>query len=73
MGMRMPWPMRSWEKHMPAKIEAKEFKLSRVFSNDYEYSIPEYQRPYAWETEQVVVLLDDLTYAGTLRPWAASY
>ncbi len=48
---------------MPETIEAKELQLMRVFSNDYLFEIPEYQRPYAWTTEQVSELLDDLVFA----------
>lgn len=48
---------------MPAKLEAKEHNLSKVFNDDYLFEIPVYQRPYAWTTEQVEVLLDDLTDA----------
>ncbi len=45
---------------MPVKIEAKEQPLSKTFSNDYAFSIPLYQRPYAWTTEQAGELLSDL-------------
>lgn len=48
---------------MSETIEAKELDLSRIFSNDYRFEIPDYQRPYAWTTEQVDELLDDLDYA----------
>jgi len=44
-------------------IEAKELDLSRIFSDDLRFEIPDYQRPYAWTTEQVDDLLDDLDYA----------
>ena len=48
---------------MSETIEAKELDLSRIFSNDFRFEIPDYQRPYAWTTEQVDDLLDDLDYA----------
>ena len=48
---------------MPATIEAKELKLMDVFDDKYIFSIPPYQRPYAWTTEQTGELLDDLLYA----------
>lgn len=48
---------------MPATIEATELQLLKVFSDDYLFEIPEYQRPYAWTTEQVSELLDDILYA----------
>ena len=41
-------------------IEAHERVIKRVFSDDYAFEIPAYQRPYAWETEQARELLNDL-------------
>ena len=41
-------------------IKAEEKQLGRIFSDDYVFEIPEYQRPYAWTTEQTSELLDDL-------------
>jgi uncharacterized protein with ParB-like and HNH nuclease domain len=37
---------------MSNKIEAQERNLASVFSDAYEFEIPPYQRPYAWEEEQ---------------------
>ena len=48
---------------MSETIEAKQLNLGRIFSNDFRFEIPDYQRPYAWTTEQVDDLLDDLDYA----------
>ena len=48
---------------MKQTIEAKEQELKRVFSDDYLFEIPAYQRPYAWTTEQTSELLDDLLAA----------
>lgn len=42
------------------RIAASEQLLSKVFSNDYVFRIPPYQRPYKWGTEQAEQLLDDL-------------
>lgn len=42
------------------KIQATEYPISRAFSNDFVFTIPLYQRPYAWTTEQAGELLDDL-------------
>lgn len=47
------------------QIEASEKKLVEVFSDNYNFSIPPYQRPYAWDTEQAGELLDDLREART--------
>jgi len=44
-------------------IEAKELQLVNIFNDSYLFEIPEYQRPYAWTTEQVSELFDDLIYA----------
>ncbi|OMC31101.1 hypothetical protein A5739_14020 [Mycobacterium colombiense] len=42
------------------KLEALEHPLIKVFSSDFEFAIPDYQRPYSWGTEQTLQLLDDL-------------
>ena len=44
-------------------IKAEEKQLWRIFSDDYLFEIPDYQRPYAWTTEQTGELLDDLLTA----------
>ena len=44
-------------------IKAEEKQLGRLFSDDYLFEIPDYQRPYAWTTEQTGELLDDLLTA----------
>ena len=41
-------------------IEAHERVLARIFSDDYAFEIPPYQRPYAWEKDQARDLLTDL-------------
>ncbi|MGC5162986.1 DUF262 domain-containing protein [Rhodococcus sp. DT1] len=45
------------------QLEAREVSLSKVFSGDYDFRIPEYQRPYAWQVEQASQLLEDLVEA----------
>lgn len=42
------------------KLDAGEYPLGKVFSSDFEFAIPDYQRPYSWGTEQSLQLLDDL-------------
>ncbi|MDE2822203.1 MAG: DUF262 domain-containing protein, partial [Chloroflexota bacterium] len=44
-------------------IGASEKNLDAIYCRDYEFQIPVYQRPYAWEREQVGELLDDLRAA----------
>jgi uncharacterized protein with ParB-like and HNH nuclease domain len=41
-------------------IEAHERVIGRIFSDDYAFEIPPYQRPYAWEKDQAHDLLNDL-------------
>lgn len=43
-----------------AKIHGAEYPLRKIFSNDFNFKIPLYQRPYSWTTEQAGELLDDL-------------
>ena len=45
---------------MTIKIEAHERAIGDIFSDAYEFEIPPYQRPYAWEEEQARELLNDL-------------
>ena len=45
---------------MSSKITGKEYPLLKVFSSDFEYHIPAYQRPYAWTKEETGILFDDL-------------
>lgn len=45
---------------MTTKITGAEYPLAKVFSSDFDYEIPSYQRPYAWTTEQAGELFDDL-------------
>lgn len=45
---------------LPATLTAHERRISQILSDEYLFSIPEYQRPYAWTTEQAGELLEDL-------------
>lgn len=49
-------------------LTAKEQSLAKIFSDDYVFTIPGYQRPYAWGTEQAQELLDDLLGALAAAP-----
>lgn len=42
------------------KISGAEYPLSKIFSSDFEFVIPDYQRPYAWTREEAGELIDDL-------------
>ena len=45
---------------MPQFLKASEQNLRSVFDDEYLFEIPLYQRPYAWTTDEVDELLDDL-------------
>ena len=42
------------------KIHGQEYPINKIFSDDFAFVIPHYQRPYAWEEEHASELLDDL-------------
>ena len=44
-------------------IKAEQERLSRIFSDEFAFTIPAYQRPYAWEVEHACELLDDVEAA----------
>lgn len=48
---------------MKMALKAAEKNLHKVFSDDYRFTIPAYQRPYAWTTEETGELFDDLMTA----------
>lgn len=45
---------------MSSTLTAHEKKIGQIFSDEFEFNIPGYQRPYAWTTQQAGDLLDDL-------------
>jgi uncharacterized protein with ParB-like and HNH nuclease domain len=45
---------------MTKKISGAEYPLAKIFSSEFEYHIPSYQRPYAWTVDQASELFDDL-------------
>lgn len=45
---------------MGNKISGQEYPLSKIFSKEFEYHIPSYQRPYAWTEDETGILFDDL-------------
>jgi hypothetical protein len=48
---------------MTTKISGHEAPVGKIFSDDFVFTIPSYQRPYSWEKEQAGELLDDLLRA----------
>jgi hypothetical protein len=45
------------------KIDAHEQTICDIFSDKYEFEIPPYQRPYAWEQQHASALLSDIVEA----------
>ncbi len=41
-------------------IDTRQCEIKKIFSDDYVFSIPLYQRPYSWTTEEAGILLEDL-------------
>ena len=45
---------------MSTKIKGSEFPLAKIFSSDFDYNIPSFQRPYSWTEDQTRELFNDL-------------
>lgn len=45
---------------MSVQIIGSNYKLAKIFSSDFDYEIPAYQRPYAWTEDEASELFDDL-------------
>ena len=45
---------------MSNKFKSANHELKTIFSKNFEYHIPSYQRPYAWTTDETSDLFDDL-------------
>ena len=45
---------------MAKTLEAHDKLIREIFEGSYQFEIPDYQRPYAWTTEQSTELFDDL-------------
>ena len=41
-------------------IKGKEYPIRKIFSTDFDFIIPRFQRPYAWTTDETSELFDDL-------------
>lgn len=48
---------------MAKTLEAHDKLIREIFEGSYQFEIPDYQRPYAWTTEQATELFDDLVSA----------
>ncbi|MFD0695741.1 DUF262 domain-containing protein [Paenibacillus sp. GCM10027628] len=49
-------------------IEANKEILQKIFSESFWFVIPEYQRSYVWQTDNVTELVEDLIYAFEHKP-----
>ncbi len=43
-----------------SNIKGGEYPLSKIFSSEFTYDIPQFQRPYSWTTQEAATLFDDL-------------
>lgn len=48
---------------VPITIKGSEMPVAKIFSDDFVFTIPNYQRPYAWTEAEAGELLDDLLIA----------
>lgn len=44
-------------------LKAAEINIGKLFTSDFDFVIPEYQRPYTWGADETLQLLSDLTSA----------
>ncbi|WP_223247236.1 DUF262 domain-containing protein [Sulfuriferula sp. AH1] len=44
---------------MAKTLEAHDKLIREIFEDSYQFEIPDYQRPYAWTTEQAEELFND--------------
>lgn len=58
---------------MSKKISGAEYPLAKIFSSDFDFVIPAYQRPYAWTDDQALELFDDLHSFYLSEPEDDSY
>jgi len=54
-------------------ITGKEYPLKEIFSKNFEFTIPNYQRPYSWTTEQARELYDDILSCRSEKDGEADY
>lgn len=50
------------------RIDANKEILQSIFSERFWFLIPEYQRSYVWQTDNITELIEDLTYAYENKP-----
>jgi uncharacterized protein with ParB-like and HNH nuclease domain len=47
----------------PSTIQGIEKSISKIFGDEYVFTIPKYKPPYAWTIEEAGLLFDDLIIA----------
>ena len=50
------------------QIVSDKVKLMDIFSKEFWFVIPEYQRSYVWENDNIMELMDDLVFAYENKP-----
>ena len=50
------------------EIVSDKVKLMDIFSKEFWFVIPEYQRSYVWENDNIMELMDDLVFAYENKP-----
>lgn len=50
------------------EIVSSKVKLMDIFSKEFWFVIPEYQRSYVWENDNIMELMDDLVFAYENKP-----
>jgi len=50
------------------KIEASKVIFQKLFSEDFWFIVPEYQRSYVWQTDNISELVEDLYFAFSNKP-----
>ncbi len=45
------------------RIDAAKAEFKKIFSEDFWFCIPEYQRSYVWKSDNITELVEDLSYA----------
>lgn len=51
---------KGWVNKMARNLIANEQQILKIFSDDYVFTIPGYQRPYSWKIDNAQELVDDL-------------
>jgi len=58
---------------MAEQLKAGELPLSRIFSSEYNFFVPSYQRPYSWSVNEAGTLFDDLYDFWKSQPQDQTY